>query len=165
MNHARLLDCTLRDGAYIIDKTFGDETIRGIISGLVKARVDYIEVGFFQDEGFGPGKTVFRNSADAKRYIPENKEGCTFTVLADYSRFSVDNLDVCTGDSIDAVRECFFKHERFAALEACKTIKQKGYKHFQSMWKWNPVFTETQEIRVPGSTLWGTLATPVPVVK
>ncbi len=130
MNHARLLDCTLRDGAYIIDKTFGDETIRGIISGLVKARVDYIEVGFFQDEGFGPGKTVFRNSADAKRYIPENKEGCTFTVLADYSRFSVDNLDVCTGDSIDAVRECFFKHERFAALEACKTIKQKGYKLF-----------------------------------
>ena len=53
MNHAQLLDCTLRDGAYLIDKKFGDETIRGIISGLVKANLDFIEIGFFQDEGFG----------------------------------------------------------------------------------------------------------------
>ena len=33
------------------------------------------------------------------------------------------------------------------------------------MWKWNPVFTETQEIGVPRNALWGTLATPVPIVK
>lgn len=130
MNHAQLLDCTLRDGAYLIDKKFGDETIRGIISGLVKANLDFIEIGFFQDEGFGEGKTVFKNSADAKRFVPKDKNGCQFTVLADYSRFSIDNLDECPGDSIDAVRECFFKKERFDAIEVCKTIKAKGYKVF-----------------------------------
>ena len=26
MKHAKVLDCTLRDGAYLIDKEFGDET-------------------------------------------------------------------------------------------------------------------------------------------
>lgn len=130
MNHAQLLDCTLRDGAYLIDKKFGDETIRGIISGLVKANLDFIEIGFFQDEGFGDGKTVFRNSADAKRFVPKDKNGCQFTVLADYSRFSIENLDECPGDSIDAVRECFFKKERFDAIDVCKTIKAKGYKVF-----------------------------------
>lgn len=130
MNHAKLLDCTLRDGAYLIDKKFGDETIRGIVRGLVKAKVDFIEVGFFQDDGFGEGKTVFRNSADAKRFIPADKQGCEFTVLADYSRFSVKNLDACTGESIDAVRECFFKHERYDAMAACRVIKEKGYKLF-----------------------------------
>ena len=130
MNHAKLLDCTLRDGAYLVDKTFGDTTIKGIINGLVKSRIDYIEIGFFQNEGFGEGKTVFKNSADAKRFIPEDKQGCEFTVLADYSRYDVHNLDVCTGDSIDAVRECFFKHERFDAIDACRTIKEKGYKLF-----------------------------------
>lgn len=130
MSHVKLLDCTLRDGAYLLDKTFGNETIRGIINGLVKARVDFIEIGFFQNDGFGEGKTVYRNSADAKRFIPDDKEGCSFTVLADYSRFSVENLDPCSGNSVDAVRECFFKHERIEALEACRSIKEKGYKLF-----------------------------------
>lgn len=130
IKHAKLLDCTLRDGAYLIDKEFGNNTIHGIIEGLVRAKMDFIEIGFFQNEGFGEGKTVYRNSADAKRFIPENKNECQFTVLADYSRFSVDNLDECTPDSIDAVRECFFKHERYDAIEACKVIKSKGYKLF-----------------------------------
>ena len=82
--------------------------IRGIIDGLVRARVDLIEIGFFQDEGFGEGKTVYKNAADAARFVPQNKNGCLFTVLADYSRFSVENLDDCPGGAVDGVRECFF---------------------------------------------------------
>lgn len=130
MNNVKLLDCTLRDGAYLIDKKFGNNNIRGIIAGLMKAKIDLIEIGFFQDEGFGEGKTVFFNSADAKRFIPEEKNGTLFTVLADCSRYSVSNLDECDGTSIDAVRECFFKEERDQALENCKIIKSKGYKCF-----------------------------------
>lgn len=127
MRHAKILDCTLRDGAYLIDKKFGELTIRGIIAGLVKAQIDYIEIGFLQNEGFGEGKTVFKNSADAKRYIPKNRGNCLFTVLADFSRYSIENLDERTEDSIDAVRECFFKQERFDAIENCRKIKEKGY--------------------------------------
>lgn len=47
MNHAKLLDCTLRDGAYLIEKNFGEANIKGIIKGLMNARIDYIEIGFF----------------------------------------------------------------------------------------------------------------------
>lgn len=131
INHAMLLDCTLRDGAYLIDKKFGDPVIKGIINGLIKTGVDFIEIGFFQDDDFGTGKTVFRNSQDAKKFIPQDKKGCQFTVLADYSRFSTEkNLDKCESSSIDAVRECFFKKERFDALKACRDIKNKGYKLF-----------------------------------
>lgn len=130
MGKAQLLDCTLRDGAYLIDKKFGDHTIHGIIRGLMEAKIDYIEIGFFQDEGFGEGKTVYKNSADAKRFIPDEKNGAEFSVLADYSRFNVDNLDECTHDSIDIVRECFFKKERYDAVEYCRRIKEKGYKVF-----------------------------------
>lgn len=127
MSHVKLLDCTLRDGAYLIDKQFGDTNIKGIISGLVKTGIDCIEIGFLQNDGFGDGKTVFKNSADAKRFIPKNKNGSIFTVLADYSRYAIDNLDDYTGDSFDAVRECFFKAERFDAIENCRKIKEKGY--------------------------------------
>lgn len=130
VNHAKLLDCTLRDGAYLIDKKFGDITIHGIIEGLLKSRVDIIEIGFFQNDGFGEGKTVFLNSAEAKRFVPKDKQGHMFSVLADYSRYDVKNLDECDGTSIDAVRECFFKNERIGALKYCKEIKEKGYKCF-----------------------------------
>jgi len=130
MNHAQLLDCTLRDGAYLVGKKFGDDVIRGIINGLLEAKMDVIEIGFFQDEEFGEGKTVFRNSKDARRFIPDDKKGTMFAVMADYSRFSIENLDECTPDSVDAVRECFFKKERFDALNAFKAIKAKGYKLF-----------------------------------
>lgn len=130
MNHVKLLDCTLRDGAYLIDKKFGNQTIRGIIDGLVNARIDFIEIGFFQNEGFGDGKTVYKNSADARHFIPKEKAGCEFTVLADYSRYSVENLDEHTDDGVDAIRECFFKEERYDAIDACRKIKEKGYKLF-----------------------------------
>ena len=129
-HHTMLLDCTLRDGAYLVDKRFGENNIKGIIEGLMKSKIDCIEIGFFQDDGFGEGKTVFRNSSDAKKYVPDKKNGTMFTVLADYSRYSISNLDECDGTSIDAVRECFFKEERFKALESCKVIKEKGYKCF-----------------------------------
>lgn len=130
MMHAKVLDCTLRDGAYLIDKNFGELNIKGIISGLVEANMDFIEIGFLQNEGFGEGKTVFLNSQEAKKYIPKDKKNSQFAVLADYSRYSIENLDVNQGDSFDAVRECFFKKERKDALEVCKVIKKKGYKVF-----------------------------------
>ncbi len=130
MGQAELLDCTLRDGAYIIDKKFGDPVINGIIAGLVKTKIDYIEIGFLQDDGFGPGKTVYKNATDAKRFIPMNKANSQFAVLADYSRYSVENLEPNDGTSIDIVRECFFKHERYDAINVCRIIKEKGYKVF-----------------------------------
>lgn len=130
MNHAKLLDCTLRDGAYLIDKKFGDTAIHGIIKGLLQAKVDLIEIGFLQNDGFGEGKTVFLNGADAERFVPKNKGNSEFTVLADFSRYSIDNLDDYTGKSFDAVRACFFKSERYDVLDFCRAIKAKGYKLF-----------------------------------
>ena len=51
MKNAKLLDCTLRDGAYLVNKTFGDNVIHGIIDGLVQSNIDIIEIGFLQSEG------------------------------------------------------------------------------------------------------------------
>lgn len=130
MNHAKLLDCTLRDGAYLLDKKFGDNTINGIIKGLVNTGIELIEIGFLQDEGFGEGKTVYKNGKDAERFVPEDKKGSLFTVLADYSRYSIENLDEYNGKSFDAVRACFFKKERYDVIEFCKEVKRKGYKLF-----------------------------------
>lgn len=127
MSHAKILDCTLRDGAYVVDKKFGAQTINGVIAGLMKAKIDVIEIGFLQDDEHGEGKTVFLNGKDAGVFIPKDKQGLEFTVLADYSRYSIENLDDNSGHTFDAVRACFFKHERYDAVAFCKAIKDKGY--------------------------------------
>ena len=46
----QLLDCTLRDGAYINGSLFGKNTIKGIIKRLSDAKVDIIECGWINDQ-------------------------------------------------------------------------------------------------------------------
>ena len=130
MKKAQILDCTLRDGAYLVDKKFGDNVIRGIINGLIASNIDAIEIGFLQTEGFGEGKTVFANAKDAARCIPQPKENVMYAVMADYSRYDVDWLEDNPGNSFDAVRVCFFKHERYGAVDFCRSVSNKGYKVF-----------------------------------
>ena len=40
-----LLDCTLRDGAYIVNSQFGDSAIRGIIDKPETSGAEIIEYG------------------------------------------------------------------------------------------------------------------------
>lgn len=45
----QLLDCTLRDGAYIVDAEFGASAIKGIIDKLQNANIDIIECGWLKN--------------------------------------------------------------------------------------------------------------------
>lgn len=131
MKHVKILDCTLRDGAYLVDKTFGENTQRGIIKNLIEARIDIIELGFLQNEGFGNGKSVFKTAKEAAKYIPKDSKNTEFALMADYSRYDFANLqNYDPSDKIGNIRLCFFKHERFESLKLIKAIKQKGYRLF-----------------------------------
>ena len=46
MKRIQLLDCTLRDGAYIVDAKFGTPAIKGIVGKLEDANIDIIECGW-----------------------------------------------------------------------------------------------------------------------
>ncbi|WP_101876299.1 aldolase catalytic domain-containing protein [Lachnoclostridium edouardi] len=130
MKNGKILDCTLRDGAYLLNKKFGERNILGIIDGLQRANIDLIEIGFLQDTGMDVGKTVYFNSKDAAKVLSSKKSDILYTVLADFSRYTISNLDINDGRSFDAVRACFFKHERFDVIDFCRAIKEKGYKVF-----------------------------------
>ena len=39
----KILDCTLRDGGYIIDWVFEEKNILSIINNLAQAEIDFIE--------------------------------------------------------------------------------------------------------------------------
>ncbi len=128
VKRVNILDCTLRDGGYLIDSQFGSTAIKGIIQGLTESGVDVIECGFLKDEPHKNGSTVFNHAAQLRPFLPENRNQASYVCLADYSRYSIENLEFYDGTSIDGVRACFFKEERYDVIQFCRSIKEKGYK-------------------------------------
>ena len=128
MKRVNILDCTLRDGGYLIDSQFGNTAIKGIIRGLTDSGVDVIECGFLKDEPHQNGTTIFNHASDLRSYLPEDRKQASYVCLADYSRYSIDKLEPFDGTSIDGVRACFFKDERYQVMDFCRSIVEKGYK-------------------------------------
>ncbi len=128
MKRVNILDCTLRDGGYLIDSQFGNTAIKGIIQGLTESGTDVIECGFLKDIPHQNGSTVFNNAAGLRDFLPKDRKQASYVCLADYSRYTIDQLEPYDGTSIDGVRACFFKEERYDVIDFCKSIKDKGYK-------------------------------------
>jgi 4-hydroxy 2-oxovalerate aldolase len=125
-----------------VDKYFGDANIQGILGHLVRANIDYIEVGFLQNSGFGEGKTVFKNSSDVSKVLAPFKaveknpstaltggpseeqkifedrtgggtrEGLKFVCLADSRNYNPVDLDPRSPNSFDAIRVTYLREYR-----------------------------------------------------
>lgn len=123
-----ITDCTIRDGGYLLNKNSSPDFVKGVLSGLAKAGIEFIETGFLQDIVNGES-IVYRNSQDVIKYLPaEKNEKTNFLGFCDNSRYSFENLDKFNGKSFKWLRISFAKHELDAALEFCdKVQKEKGY--------------------------------------
>lgn len=73
MKRVNILDCTLRDGAYLIDSQFGNTAIKGIIEGLTESGIDVIECGFLKDEPHREGTTIFNNAHSSAHFYLQTK--------------------------------------------------------------------------------------------
>ena len=105
----KVLDCTLRDGAYVVNGCFGKERIQGIFDTLSSAGVDIIECGWLKDAPQSPD-CVFYNQ-------PNNQTGCAF--MFDYGKYDIEKLQ--HGQN-NIIRIAFYKKDldkiSFAAEES-----------------------------------------------
>ena len=70
MGSAMILDCTLRDGGYCNQWTFGEENISKIIVELLHADVDVIECGFLTERTKHiPDISKFNSMEELKEFI------------------------------------------------------------------------------------------------
>lgn len=131
MKRIRLLDCTLRDGAYIVDGKFGERSIKGIIKRLQDAKVDIIECGWLKDIPHTFGSSFYYTPQDLKQYMQiEKSKYSTYVAMIDYNRYDINRLPVCDGETIDAIRIVFPKDKVAEGLALVKPIREKGYKVF-----------------------------------
>lgn len=129
----QLLDCTLRDGAYIVDANFGTPAIKGIIKKMQEANVDVIECGWLKDTPHKEGTTFYHVPSDLEQYLSEKNENSVYVAMIDWDRYNLDNLPPCDGKSIDAIRVVFPQQKFREGIALGEIIKAKGYKvYFQA---------------------------------
>lgn len=122
-----ITDCTIRDGGYLFNKNTEPQFIMGVIKGLVDAGINFIETGFLQNVVNGE-TIVYHNSKDIIKYLPKDCKRTDYLGFCDNSRYSLEKLDECDGQSFKWLRISFAKHEIDESLEFCAGAMKKGYK-------------------------------------
>ena len=123
----KLLDCTLRDGSYIVDSNFGTAAIRGIIKKLREARVDIVECGWLKDKPHTTGSSFYHVPSDLEQYIDGKNKNTSYVAMIDWNRYNLDELPVCDHNTIDAIRVVFPVDHYKEGISLCNVIKEKGY--------------------------------------
>ena len=129
-NKISLLDCTLRDGAYIVNAKFGSPVIRGIISHMQRAKAEVIECGWLKNAEYKEGTTFYHTPDDLKPYLFKKDPNVTYTVMIDWDRYELNYLPPYDGESIDAIRVVFPRGKHNDAIAIGKKIRDKGYRLF-----------------------------------
>lgn len=125
-----LLDCTLRDGAYINNSDFGMVALKGIIKHLQDSRIETVECGWLKDSPHKAGSSYFHVPGDVEAYLLEKKQQTTYVAMIDYNRYDDSALPAYDGKSIDAVRVVFPHGKHNEGIAIGERIRQKGYKVF-----------------------------------
>lgn len=123
----KLLDCTLRDGAYIVDSMFGTPAIKGIIKKMQDANVDIVECGWLKNNDHKEGSSFYHVPSDLEQYLNSKRQGTTYVAMIDWDRYDLGYLPVCDGKSIDAVRVVFPYEKYREGIAVGEKIKEKGY--------------------------------------
>lgn len=122
----KITDCTIRDGGYLLDKNSDQKFVMGVMEGLAKAGIDFVETGFLQSQVNGES-IVYRDSKDVRKYLPKGSGRTEFLGFCDNSRYSADKLDDYDGKAFKWLRISFAKHEIDGALAFCDAAQKKGY--------------------------------------
>ena len=128
----KLLDCTLRDGGYVCQWTFGNSSMLNIYHKLQMSNVDIIELGYLRDyEKFNINRTSIPSVKDIDKLYNIKKSSSALTVaMIDYGNCSLEYICDKSETSLDGIRLTFKKFMIDDALAFATLIKNKGYKIF-----------------------------------
>lgn len=129
-NRIQMLDCTLRDGAYIVDAKFGVPAIKGIIRKMQDTNIEMIECGWLKNTPHQDGSSFFHVPSDLKSYIPEKSKHTIYLAMIDWDRYDLKYLPENDGQSVDAIRVVFPREKFLEGIAVGKEIKKRGYQVF-----------------------------------
>lgn len=132
MSRVKVLDCTLRDGGYVNDWSFGEKSIKTISNNLLNAGVDFVECGFITSKkATSPSKSLFKGFEDAdkrlREVVPKSNK---LLFMINYGDFDQNAIPRRRESYVSGVRVAFHKKDMHEALGLCGKIKDKEYSVF-----------------------------------
>ncbi len=131
MKKFSILDCTLRDGGYVNNWSFGENAIKNIVKGLSESRADIIELGFLSDTEYDSERSVFSHPAQALGLLPQATE-CKYVMMVALGEkeISYEKIPDQKDGPIWGIRITFHKEEIDRAFEFANDLMSKGYAVF-----------------------------------
>lgn len=130
----KILDCTLRDGGYLVDWDFGQDRIESILNNLTESGVDFIECGFLKELNYSSDKTFFDLISRIEKYV---KPVQNYTLMVNFGEYNINHFSKCVNKNIK-IRVAFRKNTQKYALGYIEQLKYLGWDVFA-----NPMSTNT----------------------
>lgn len=129
LEKVNILDCTLRDGGYVNDFTFGKDVISGFLNKIAKTNVECVEIGFLKGDKVDENKTFFPTMESVKDILNGRKDDkIKYFVMYDTSSpLDLDKVCPYDGTSTDGVRVIFKNNKIEEGFAACKKFIELGY--------------------------------------
>ena len=132
--NVRILDCTLRDGARIVNCEVDDGDIKKITSNLAKSNIDIIEIGFIrnpQKVNYKGNSTFFTEVNQINRFLDRTNPRTKYVAFIDFDLYDFSLLTPRTSDTIDGIRVGFKRTDYENSLpevkQALNHVKELGY--------------------------------------
>lgn len=122
-----LLDCTLRDGGYVNNFSFGRENIKKIVNRLSNSGVDLIELGFLKNGRHSPDQTLFNLVEEAEFYTQfSNNANQNYCLMIRPDWYDITNLTPVSGN-IKNIRFAFHYRDLELTLKQATIARNYGY--------------------------------------
>ena len=123
----KLLDCTLREGAYVVNSLFGYDTIVDIINTLSTSGIDIIECGWLRNCDYNKNSVFLPDTSSIETFI--SKQKAQISLMFDSGKYDIDKLSP-NSDLVDIIRIAFHKKSIDEMSFEAEKVLAKGYKVF-----------------------------------
>jgi len=122
----KILDCTLRDGGYVNDFAFGEESKSVICKHLIDADIDIVELGFLKTGKHNPNLSMYDKISDAEKYIVPTKSHQSYCLMVRPDWFDINLLESAK-EKIHTLRFAFHGRDLDLTLRQAKIARELGY--------------------------------------
>lgn len=131
MQNIKFLDCTLRDGAHVVEGEFKQECIVKVIQKLTESNVEIIEIGFLKDCKYNEDKINYPNIEDLygvldKIGINGRDSKTIYAVMARADEYDINNLTPANG-RVKLIRVAFYYDYLSGGIQFVRRAMELGY--------------------------------------
>lgn len=127
-----ILDCSLRDGGYLNNWSFHSKNQIGIINGLSQSNIDFVEIGYLQDDQSNINNTFFNSHNKIEDLIAKLNQPIKskLVLMLDVNRFDKKFFDNIKSENIYGIRLAFYESSLDKIDNIAKYVLNCGYKVF-----------------------------------